>query len=264
MYYKFFLVVLQKITRFFRKIKDFICYHKYEIDHVFDIKIDDFNIKMSFGNYKLTHNIIERIEGRRDQIFMAVTRTLVRKSDKVLYLGACFGYFTLIMSKMVGEGGKVVCIEGTPNNFKILKNNLKLNDTKNVDPYNVFITSKSSTVNFKPTDETMYRVADELEGGITATQEIGAVEIKTVVLSDFLKEINFTPSIIFIDIEGFEVEVFEDFNQGYFHDNRPTIFFEIHDRFYKSDKNLKYILNLLRNNNYLLRKIGTNYLCIPN
>jgi len=40
-------------------------------------------------------------------------------------------------------------------------------------------------------------------------------------LSSFLNEIGFKPDYVFMDIEGFEVDVFKDFGCDYFVKHRP-------------------------------------------
>ena len=178
-------------------------------------------------------------------------------------LGGCYGYFTAIMSKCAGPDGKVVSIEGTPNNYKILKENIRINNLNNVDAYNFFITSKSDKVYFSPDDKHPYNVIKRLEEQENKPSE-NQISVPVRRLSLFLKEIHFSLNYLFMDIEGFEVEVFEDFSEGgYLKSNRPLIVFEIHPQFYKGTKDLNFILDVLETNNYYYRKIAGNLACFP-
>ena len=58
----------------------------------------------------------------------------VALSDKCVDVGAHIGYFTLLMSQLVGSTGRVYAFEPEPNNFAALKHNLELNDIQNVEP----------------------------------------------------------------------------------------------------------------------------------
>ena len=99
----------------FREVK----YSKYKQNHIFDIVVDDMSFHMTFLDYDLYPEIIARIEGRREPETTATIKSLVRRGGKVLELGGCYGYFTILMAKCTGPGGKIVSIEGTPNNYRI-------------------------------------------------------------------------------------------------------------------------------------------------
>lgn len=56
----------------------------------------------------------------------------IHLGNTVLDIGANIGYYTLIMSKLVGSTGKVYAFEPEPKNFEILKKNIELNKLDNV------------------------------------------------------------------------------------------------------------------------------------
>jgi FkbM family methyltransferase len=255
--------LLKKLVSYgIKKYKAFV-YSKFKPGHIFSITVDDMSFKMTFLDYRLGLAIIERIEGRREPQTVAIIKALVRNGSKVLELGGCYGYFTAIMSKCAGPEGKVVSIEGTPNNYKILNENMRINNISNVDAYNFFITSQSERVQFSPNDKHPYNAIKRLERPENDTTE-NQISVPARRLSSFLKENHFSPDYIFMDIEGFEVEVFEDFSEdGYLKFNRPVIVFEIHPPFYKGTKDLNFILDVLKQNNYYHRKIAGNLVCFP-
>jgi len=51
----------------------------------------------------------------------------VRPGDTVLDLGAHVGYYTLLLARLVGPGGRVVALEPDPDNFALLSRNVALN-----------------------------------------------------------------------------------------------------------------------------------------
>lgn len=235
-------------------------YLKYSISNTkeYSINIGDMTFKMSFSDYPITSAIIQRIEGSREKETVAIIKSILRHGDNVLEIGGCYGYFTIIMSKCIGNSGKVVSIEGTPNNYNILSSNLSLNSISNVDTYNLFITQKADSMNYEEDDRSPYDAIDKI-----GTDESSAGHIvETARLSSFLRDINYIPDVIFMDIEGFEVEVIEDLATGYYA-NMPTIVFEIHSQFYEETKGLKYISDILHAHGYMHRLIGGNMICIP-
>ena len=237
-------------------------YAKFGPNHIFDIKVDDLSLKMTFLDHKIGHGIVERLQGRREPTTVSIIRSLVRPGSKVLELGGCYGYFTYIMSRCAGDEGKIVSIEGTPNNFKVLSRNIELNNMKTVFAYNLFITDKAEHVSYGATEEDPYgaidRLLNERDNGDGPT-----VSVPTVRLSSFLEKIGFDPDYVFMDIEGFEIDVFKDFSARYFSRNRPVIVFEVHESMYRGEENLDFIKELLLKNHYYYRRDGTNLLCFP-
>lgn len=56
----------------------------------------------------------------------------IRAGQNVVDVGAHIGYFTIIMSLLVGDGGTVFAFEPEPCNFELLRTNLALNGVRNV------------------------------------------------------------------------------------------------------------------------------------
>lgn len=68
--------------------------------------------------------------------FMADT---VAEGQTVVDVGANHGYFTMLMSRLVGDKGLVIAIEAFPSTYKSLTENLETNGSANVDARNVAI-----------------------------------------------------------------------------------------------------------------------------
>ena len=124
------------------------------------------------------------------------------------------------------------------------------------------MTSKTDNVYFNPDDRNEQNVSKALEDGSNISSK-DKVSVSAKKLSHFLKEIDFQPEYIFMDIQGFEVEVFEDFSNGYLKLHRPIIVFETHPEFYKGPKDLNFILDILSSNEYDYRQNGGNFVCFP-
>ena len=237
-------------------------------NYITDIKVDDINFKMSFLSYDLGDvGITERINGVREPNTVTAIKSLVKNNSKVLVLGACYGYFTNIMSKMCGQNGMVVSIEGLPQNYNILVNNIKLNNLNNVRTYNFFVTNKlinNNEMRFKKNSTNPYYEIEKLNSNFLEDIKNDYDVVPVVKLSNFLNQINFNPDVIFMDIEGFEVDVIEDLNENYFHKNKPNIVFEVHEYFYKNNKNLEYLKLILQSANYNMRLDKNNLICLQN
>lgn len=89
----------------------------------------------------------------RKKCFEPRTSLLLTKilspGDTFVDIGAHFGYFSLLASRIVGALGGVISIEAMPATFEGLKKNILLNDIKNINPYNIAAYSEKSTLQFK-------------------------------------------------------------------------------------------------------------------
>lgn len=56
----------------------------------------------------------------------------IKNGDTVLDIGAYIGFWTIKVSRIVGENGRVIAIEADKENLKILRKNIKANSLKNV------------------------------------------------------------------------------------------------------------------------------------
>lgn len=257
---KIFTLISTIYNRLYWWTKIFI-YKRKGNDHIFNVKIDDFEYKLSFGDQPITANIVQRIEGRREPETLAIYKSIITPGMKVLELGACFGEFTVILDHLVGNKGKLLSVEGTPNIFKILENNFKLNNLENTSIHKLFISNDAEEVIFMKDDKHPYDAIDRLKGKNYSELSNDLVKQKSMKISKFLNIQKFQPDIILMDIEGFEVDVLEDLLLNEDLSYRPKIMFEIHEQLYEADKNIDYLQNLLRNNNYHSVRISSNLFC---
>lgn len=83
-----------------------------------------------------------------------ILRYIVRLGDTVVEVGASSGYYTIYLSRLVGDKGKIFSFEAREEPYILINQSLKLNDIKNVTLYNDFVYSSKIPVlvNVKPYD----------------------------------------------------------------------------------------------------------------
>jgi FkbM family methyltransferase len=102
----------------------------------------------------------------------------LKPGDAFVDIGAHFGYFSLLASRLVGQSGKVVSIEAMPSTFAALKNNVERNGIANIELHNCAAYSKSTTLHFKDYGvvhsslNTAFAVRGVLEGKDTASSDV--------------------------------------------------------------------------------------------
>jgi FkbM family methyltransferase len=73
---------------------------------------------------------------------------VVREGDTVLDIGANFGGFSLIASRMAGESGRILSYEPNPAVFQRLLRNIRMNDCRNVTAFNEAVQGQSGEIEF--------------------------------------------------------------------------------------------------------------------
>ena len=122
----------------------------------------------------------------------------VSPGDTVIDAGANIGCFTLLASRKVGPSGRVIAIEPSLHNLKLLRTNLELNQITNVAVLN----------------KALYHASDELirfkeDGIVGKIDDSGQSLVRTITLEDVIVDSNLSNAIaIKMDIEGAEESVF--------------------------------------------------------
>lgn len=118
-------------------------------------------------------------------------------------VGANIGLLTIVASKLVGEKGKVFAYEPNPPTLEILKRNLWLNRIENVVVREVALGSKSGEFEIYPNWDVNRGGASLVRRGAGES----GVNIKVEVLDIEIGKLDLKPSLIKIDVEGYEAEV---------------------------------------------------------
>jgi len=131
-----------------------------------------------------------------------------KPGDTVVDLGANIGYFTLLMSKLVGPSGRVISIEAAPKAAGILRGNIAANGCRNVDVREVAVAEKPGEIKLFHS-----RWGDTNTGAATLVEGRGSARfdvVKTDTLLNILADDAPRVSFIKIDIEGAELSVLEE------------------------------------------------------
>jgi FkbM family methyltransferase len=135
---------------------------------------------------------------------------IISKGDVIFECGSHHGCSTILLSRWVGESGKVIAFEPVPANFSILESNIALNKIENVISHMKGVGSSSGTLYF---DKTTSAISSASLG----------IKIDIVPLDEFE---HLKPTLIKIDVEGFEVDVLRGAKKIL--ESRPKIELEIH------------------------------------
>lgn len=123
-----------------------------------------------------------------------------------LDVGANIGYFSCVLGKLAGSGGKVVAIEPEPQNQKLLENNLRANGLANVTVHKCAVGAQDGTARmgiYKAANRGRHSLVD-----LESCEEF--IEVPVRRLDDVVREAGVKRwALVKMDVEGYEPFVFE-------------------------------------------------------
>ena len=129
----------------------------------------------------------------------------VNTDDIVLDIGANIGYYTLLLAQLVGPKGKVYAFEPDPKNFELLEKNVTINNYKNVVLIQKAVSNNNAkTKLFLSEDRAQNRIFDSSNDGMSNN-----IEVETITLDQFFKDIAQSIDFIKMDVEGTEFRVIQ-------------------------------------------------------
>jgi FkbM family methyltransferase len=139
----------------------------------------------------------------QDGCFEPLETSLISREIKldnvVLDVGANIGYYTLIFARLVGPEGKVFAFEPDPDNFRLLKKNVRANGYNNVVFVNKAVADRSGVTRLFvcPDNKGDHRLYDSGDGR-------RSIDVDTVALDDYFADYQGAIDFIKVDIQGSE------------------------------------------------------------
>lgn len=126
---------------------------------------------------------------------------IVRPGDVAVDVGAMIGYYTLILARGVGPGGRVYAFEPDPDSFRLLEENVAMNGYEHV-------TCRRAIVGDRSGSGSLFRAPDEHRGDnrAYAHRKRAPTEVEMVALDEVVEA---PVDIVKVDVQGFEGRVLE-------------------------------------------------------
>jgi FkbM family methyltransferase len=215
--------------------------HKFLLkNHWLQKNIHDYKMVFDLTDSGISRSLL--LVGDREREHRYILSKAINPGDKVLDLGANIGYYVLMEHKLMKEKGHVIAIEPEPNNFKLLKKNIELNN----------FSSLTTTINAAVSDNDgtadlhLSKLANvhSLKQQQTSQYTGLSIPVTTISLATIASE---HPDIdlIRMDIEGYEQEILQSIieinkSQKFL----PKILFELHPPKYSALKFNQLLTNL--------------------
>lgn len=141
----------------------------------------------------------------REKLLTETLQNTLREGDCVVDIGANIGYYALIEARSVGPHGKVYAIEPVPHNMQLLEDSVRLNNYSNVETFQLAVGQQNGTLPLYISDHPNW------SSFYPSRNVVGRVNVAVVTLDSFLKDKR-RPSLIRMDVEGYEYEILKGMN----------------------------------------------------
>ena len=149
----------------------------------------------------------------------------LKKGDVFFDIGANIGLFSLNASKVVEKEGKVYSFEPAPTTFLRLKENIEINQYKNVVIENVGLSEKKDKLKFNVSVS-----GYDAWNSFTKLNDVGefnSIEVPVISLDSYIQENKISRiDLIKIDVEGWELFVLKGVTNLLKSDNAPVLMIE--------------------------------------
>lgn len=175
----------------------------------------------------------------------------INKGDSVLDIGANIGHHTLFMSKCVGDYGKVFSFEPISEMVDRIRENIEINDIKNIEVNNFGLGSKEEVkkiyIDTKDVGSSSLIKKEDSDESLISIKTLDSLNMNRV---NFIK----------IDVEGYEYNVLLGAEKT-IQRLKPIMILEYSPIFYKRYDNThsKKIINFLLENRYNIYLIDHKY-----
>jgi len=161
------------------------------------IMINDYNMILdSHDSFNLS------LKNSYEPIETELIKQKIKNDDVVIDVGSNIGYYTLLFASKIGPQGHVFSFEPAPENSKILKSNVALNNFQNVTVEEFAVSNKSGKVDLYLADEGIgqHRIHESRFGK-------SSISVKMISIDEYLSEKSQKIDFVKIDVEGAEYDV---------------------------------------------------------
>ena len=194
-------------------------------------------------------------EVTREEAFLAA---LDFRGKTVFDIGGYEGIYTLFFARAVGSRGHVVTFEPNPVNYALIRQNVELNDFKNITLKSIALADRKGCADL------LFPIREPARGTLRADYQVNLASRfqsrKVVVDVDTLDNQLTTlpaPDFIKIDVEGAELEVLRGM-PNLLRECRPALFIEVH-----TGVDVRRLVNLLADFNYEVCHVERDAIITP-
>ena len=220
-------------------------------------KVNNYKMLLDTTDPGISRSLI--LFGTREVDHKVILEEVLKPGITVFDIGANIGYYALMEKQLIGDKGKLIAIEPSPTNVKLLKRNLLLNGYKEneIAVVQCGVSNKAAEMDFHLAQQAnLHTFHPKGSAARDLTGEI--IKVKTYTIPD-LVETHGAPGLIRMDVEGHELEIISGMLNDIEADKyKPMICFEPHLSCYTADHDFAPVLERLFKNGYKTPYLSSN------
>jgi len=176
-------------------------------------------------------------EGIREAEHVGQVRDNLKTGMTGIDLGANIGYYVLIEAKRISKSGKIYAIEPEPGNIELLKKNIRANDFEDtvvISQYIVGDRDEMSSLRISALSN-RHSMSTANRYKVSGADKAPVINVAMIKLDSFMDKNNLQPkdiNFLRVDIEGYEVIVFQGMHRLLSARTPLKIFIEFHPKWY--------------------------------
>jgi len=176
----------------------------------------------------------------REDDMIQVIREELKPGMTVIDCGSNIGFYPLLEANILKNEGSIYAIEPDIRNYNVLKKNIEFCQYRSIlKPFQMAVSNQNGVSKMFVTEKSnLNKLSSKDDKTFSERHSVDStVEVKTKTMDDFCNQENIIPDFIRMDIEGFEVEVFQGMEKIFkTAKNGFMIFLELHPHAYSEER----------------------------
>jgi len=214
------------------------------------IRVNGYDIKTMPNDKGISAELLKF--GTHEPITTKLLSKYLKDGMTCLDVGSNIGYYVFLESNLVGKSGKVIAIEPSPQNFKVLNENLSLQKNSNIELFNFACGNEDGEVLFQISNSSNWsRVKDDYINS-NDRDIVSDIKVKLRKIDSFLNEKKLSHlDLIRMDTEGYELKIYPGMRET-IKKFKPMISMEVHRSILGSKDTIR-LLKLLQDDGYEIK-----------
>ena len=178
-------------------------------------------------------------KSREDDMIQVIKEEL-KAGMTVIDCGSNIGFYPLLEANILKNEGAIYAIEPDIRNYNILNKNVELCQYgSTIKPFQMAVSNKNGVAKmFVAEQSNLNKLSSKDDKSFSERHSVDStVEVKITTMDDFCIQEDISPNLVRMDIEGFEVEVFQGMKNIFkTAKNGFMIFLELHPHAYSEER----------------------------
>ena len=229
--------MINRLLLFFRRLDWFIAkriFGKKTIRR----KLKDFEMYLDLITPGISKTLA--IYKTREDDMIQVIKEELKAGMTVIDCGSNIGFYPLLEANILKNEGSIYAIEPDIRNYNVLKKNIEFCQYRSIlKPFQMAVSNQNGVSKMFVTEKSnLNKLSSKDDKTFSERHSVDStVEVKTKTMDDFCNQENIIPDFIRMDIEGFEVEVFQGMEKIFkTAKNGFMIFLELHPHAYSEER----------------------------